>query len=149
MAIGSLLGAAKLMSIGPFQKAEPAQNAANTDSEVKTLVSLSPTERATQLDAIAVSKSASANQQPASSKSRARYLLATDLIQQGNVTKALTLLDKLEQEYPLLASHIALKRAEAYQLSGDQDKAKKAWQELLKNYPTQPVVAEALYFRKV
>jgi len=146
MAIGSLLGAAKLMSVGPFQKAQPPQDRANSESEVKTLVSLSAVERATKLDAIVASKSAPANpQQQISPQSRARYLLATDLIQQGNATKALTLLDKLDQEYPLLASHIALKRAEAYQLSGNKDKAEKAWQELLKNYPTEPVAAEALY----
>ncbi len=146
MAIGSLLTFAKLMGVGPFQKAQPAKDIANAESEVKSLVSLSAVERATKLDAIATSKSAPTNpQQPVSSQSRARYLLATDLIQQGNPAKALNLLDKLEQEYPLLASHIALKRAEAYQLSGDRDKAETAWQSLLKNYPNDPVAVEALY----
>ncbi|WP_377477438.1 MAG: transglycosylase SLT domain-containing protein [Microcoleus anatoxicus] len=146
MAIGSLLTFAKLMGVGPFQKAQPAKDIANAESEVKSLVSLSAVERATKLDAIATSKSAPTNpQQQVSSQSRARYLLATDLIQQGNPAKALNLLDKLEQEYPLLASHIALKRAEAYQLSGDRDKAETAWQSLLKNYPNDPVAVEALY----
>ncbi|MEK0182179.1 MAG: tail length tape measure protein [Oscillatoriales cyanobacterium] len=146
MAIGSLLTFAKLMGVGPFQKAQPANDIANAESEVKSLVSLSAVERATKLDAIATSKSAPTNpQQQVSSQSRARYLLATDLIQQGNPAKALNLLDKLEQEYPLLASHIALKRAEAYQLSGDRDKAETAWQSLLKNYPNDPVAVEALY----
>ncbi|XZN97687.1 MAG: transglycosylase SLT domain-containing protein [Microcoleus sp.] len=146
MAIGSLLTFAKLMGVGPFQKAQPAKDIANAESEVKSLVSLSAVERATKLDAIATSKSAPTNpQQQVSSQSRARYLLATDFIQQGNPAKALNLLDKLEQEYPLLASHIALKRAEAYQLSGDRDKAETAWQSLLKNYPNDPVAVEALY----
>lgn len=146
MAIGSLLTFAKLMGVGPFQKAQPAKEIANAESEVKSLVSMSAVERATKLDAIATSKSAPTNpQQQVSSQSRARYLLATDLIQQGNPAKALNLLDKLEQEYPLLASHIALKRAEAYQLSGDRDKAETAWQSLLKNYPNDPVAVEALY----
>lgn len=146
MAIGSLLTFAKLMGVGPFQKAQPANDTANAELEVKSLVSLSAVERATKLDAIATSKSAPTNpQQQVSSQSRARYLLATDLIQQGNPAKALNLLDKLEPEYPLLASHIALKRAEAYQLSGDRDKAETAWQSLLKNYPNDPVAVEALY----
>ncbi|WP_341733204.1 transglycosylase SLT domain-containing protein [Microcoleus sp. EPA2] len=146
MALGSLLTFAKLMGVGPFHKAEPAKDIANAESEVTSLVSLSAVERATKLDAIATSKSAPTNpQQQVSSQSRARYLLATDLIQQGNPAKALNLLDKLEQEYPLLASHIALKRAEAYQLSGDRDKAETAWQSLLKNYPNDPVAVEALY----
>jgi len=30
-------------------------------------------------------------------------------------------------------------------LSGDKGQAEKAWQELLKNYPNDPVAAEALY----
>ncbi|XZN92783.1 MAG: transglycosylase SLT domain-containing protein [Microcoleus sp.] len=146
IAIGSLLTFAKLMGVGPFHKAEPVKDIANAESEVTSLVSLSAVERATKLDAIATSKSAPTNpQQQVSSQSRARYLLATDLIQQGNPAKALNLLDKLEQEYPLLASHIALKRAEAYQLSGDRDKAETAWQSLLKNYPNDPVAVEALY----
>lgn len=144
--IGSLLAAAKWMGVSPFQKAVQPGDAANSESEVKTLVSLSPVERATKLDAIAATRSQSAtDKQQVSPQSRARYLLASDLIQQGNAKKALTLLDKLEQEYPILASHIALKRAQAYQLSGDKGQAEKAWQELLKNYPNDPVAAEALY----
>ncbi|MFB8795971.1 MAG: transglycosylase SLT domain-containing protein [Microcoleus sp.] len=146
IAIGSLLAAAKWMGVSPFQKAVQPGDAANSESEVKTLVSLSPVERATKLDAIAATSSQSAtDKQQVSPQSRARYLLASDLIQQGNAKKALTLLDKLEQEYPILASHIALKRAQAYQLSGDKGQAEKAWQELLKNYPNDPVAAEALY----
>ena len=146
MTIGSVLVAAKWMGIGPFQKAQSPVDAANSASSVKMLVSLSPSERSAKLVAIAASQSPSTNPpQQISSQSRARYLLASDLIQQGNAAKALTLLDKLEQEYPILASHIVAKRAEAYQLSGDKGKAEKAWQELLKNYPTEPVVAEALY----
>lgn len=144
--IGSLLAAAKWMGVSPFQKAVQPGDAATSESEVKTLVSLSPVERATKLDAIAATRSQSAtDKQQVSPQSRARYLLASDLIQQGNAKKALTLLDKLEQEYPILASHIALKRAQAYQLSGDKGQAEKAWQELLKNYPNDPVAAEALY----
>ena len=146
MTIGSVVAATKWMGLGPFQKAQGPVDAANSASSVKMLVSLSPSERSAKLVAIAASQSPSTNPpQQISSQSRARYLLASDLIQQGNAAKALTLLDKLEQEYPILASHIVAKRAEAYQLSGDKGKAEKAWQELLKNYPTEPVVAEALY----
>ncbi|MEG4167399.1 MULTISPECIES: transglycosylase SLT domain-containing protein [unclassified Microcoleus] len=146
IAIGSLVAAMKWMGFGSIQKAQQPQNAANSESQVKMLVSLSPSERAAKLVELAATESASTNpQQEISPQSRARYLLASDLIQQGNAAKALKLLDKLEQEYPVLAAHIALKRAEAYQLSGDKGKAQKAWQELLKNYPSDPVAAEALY----
>jgi soluble lytic murein transglycosylase len=147
MAIGSLVGAAKWMGVGPFEKTQRPQDAANSASaEVKMLVSLSPNERSAKLVELAGDRSENSNdKQEVSPQSRARYLLASDLIQQGNAAKALTLLDNLEQKYPVLASHIALKRAQAYQLSGDKDKAKKAWEELLKNYPSDPVAAEALY----
>jgi len=146
IAIGSLVAAMKWMGLGSFQKAEQPLEAANSESQVKMLVSLSPSERSAKLVELAATQSAPTNpQQQISPQSRARYLLASDLIQQGNAAKALKLLDKLEQEYPVLAAHIALKRAEAYQLSGDKGKAQKAWQELLKNYPSDPVAAEALY----
>ncbi|MEG4515977.1 MULTISPECIES: transglycosylase SLT domain-containing protein [unclassified Microcoleus] len=146
IAIGSLVAAMKWMGFGSVQKAQQPLNAANSESEVKMLVSLSPSERSAKLVELAASQSESTNpQQQISPQSRARYLLASDLIQQGNAAKALKLLDKLEQEYPVLAAHIALKRAEAYQLTGDKGKAQKAWQELLKNYPNDPVAAEALY----
>ncbi len=146
IAIGSLVAAMKWMGLGSFQKAEQPLEGANSESQVKMLVSLSPSERSAKLVELAATQSASTNpQQQISPQSRARYLLASDLIQQGNAAKALNLLDKLEQEYPVLAAHIALKRAEAYQLTGDKGKAQKAWQELLKNYPSDPVAAEALY----
>ncbi|MBE9096020.1 transglycosylase SLT domain-containing protein [Tychonema sp. LEGE 07203] len=146
MAIGSLVAATKWMGVGPFQKAQQPQDAANSASSVKMLVSLSPGERKAKLVELAASQPATTNpQQEISPQSRARYLLASDLIQQGNATQALKLLENLEQEYPILASHIALKRARTYQLSGDKGKAQKAWQELLKNYPNDPVAAEALY----
>ncbi|MBE9161592.1 MULTISPECIES: transglycosylase SLT domain-containing protein [Microcoleaceae] len=147
MVLGSLVAAAKLMGVGPFQKAQQPLDAANSAaSSVKMLVSLSPQERSAKLVELATLQPASTNpQQEVSPQSRARYLLASDLIQQGDATKALELLDKLEQQYPILASHIAQKRAQAYELSGDKGKAQKAWQELLKNYPNDPVAAEALY----
>ncbi|MEG4325894.1 transglycosylase SLT domain-containing protein, partial [Microcoleus sp. herbarium5] len=146
IAIGSLVAAMKLMGLGSSQKAQQPLNAANSESQVKMLVSLSPSERSAKLVELAATQSASTNpQQQISPQSRARYLLASDLIQQGNAAKALKLLDKLEQEYPVLAAHIALKRAQAYQLSGDKGKTQKAWEELLKNYPSDPVAAEALY----
>ncbi|MEG4089001.1 transglycosylase SLT domain-containing protein [Microcoleus sp. Pol12B4] len=146
IAIGSLVAAMKWMGFGSVQKVQQPLSAANSESQVKMLVSLSPSERSAKLIELATSQSASTNpQQEISPQSRARYLLASDLIQQGNAAKALKLLDKLEQEYPVLAAHIALKRAQAYQLSGDKGKTQKAWQELLKNYPSDPVAAEALY----
>ena len=107
-------------------------------SAVLPLVSLSPTQRTVQLKAIA--------QLPKSlDRERARYLLASDLIQQQQGEKALRVMDGLEQNYPVLAAHIALKRAQAYDLTGDKAKAQAARHDLLKRYPNHPVAAQALF----
>ncbi|MBW4650935.1 MAG: transglycosylase SLT domain-containing protein [Kastovskya adunca ATA6-11-RM4] len=107
-------------------------------SAVLPLVSLPPQQRAARLAEIAsVDKSLD--------RARARYLLATDLIRQQQGEKALVWLEGLESDYPVLAPHIAMKRAQAYEVMGDSAKAQSAWKELLKNYSDQPVAAEALY----
>ena len=104
---------------------------------VFSLASKPTAQRAAELQAIA--------QGPNSlERSRARYLLATDLIQQRQGLKALSLLDGLEPEYPVLDPYIALKRAQATDMIGDKAKSMAAWQNLLDNYSDSPVVAEAL-----
>jgi soluble lytic murein transglycosylase len=109
----------------------------NNPTAVLSLVSMSPAQRRAQLQVIA--------QMPQSQDSaRARYLLASDLIEQKQGKKALRVLQGLEQKYPVLAPYIALKRAQAYEVSGDK-KALSAWQELLLDYPKQPVAAQALF----
>lgn len=107
-------------------------------SEVLPLVSLPPQARASKLEAIA-SGSKSLDQQ------RARYLLASDLIEQKQGEKALKWLEGLDTEYSVLASQISVKRAQAFELMGDKAKAAAAWNAILTNHPTQPVAAEALY----
>ncbi|NHC37134.1 lytic transglycosylase domain-containing protein [Scytonema millei] len=107
-------------------------------SGLLSLVPLSPTERASQLQAIA--------QQPNSrDSSRARYLLASDFIIQRQGDKAIAVLQDLEKDYPELAAHIALKRAQAYSLTGDRVRTQAAWQDLLQHYSKSPVAAEALF----
>ncbi|SKB12860.1 Lytic transglycosylase, catalytic [Planktothrix sp. PCC 11201] len=102
-------------------------------------LALSPvSQRQGELEAIAQDRNASLE------RSRARYLLASDSLAE-NPNTALQLLQGLEQDYPLLGGHILVKRARAYEQIGDLEKAQKTWQELLKNYSTQPVVVEALY----
>lgn len=110
----------------------------NPISAVLPLVPLSPAQRTVQLQAIA--------QLPQSQeRDRARYLLATDLIKLHQGEKALGWLEGLEQDYPVLAAYIALKRAQAYELSGDKAKAQAAYLDLLKRYPDNPVAAQALF----
>ena len=107
-------------------------------SDVLTLVALSPEQRAEQLQKLA--------RQPQSpDRARARYLLASDLIQQQQGEAALSALENLEQDYPALAAPIVVKRAQAYEALGDRPAAIATWQDLLKQYPDSPVAAEALY----
>lgn len=110
----------------------------DTKSAVLPLVSLPPQQRDAQLEPIASGF-------PSLERHRARYLLASDLIQRREGEKALKWLQGLESEYSVLAPHIALKRAQADESMGDKAKAQAAWQDLLKNYPEEPVAAEALY----
>lgn len=107
-------------------------------SAVLPLAGMPPAQRAAKLETIASGAKSL-------DRHRARYTLASDLIQQNQGEKALTWLEGLEQDYPVLAPKIAMKRAQAYEVSGDKAKAKAAWQELLKKYPKHPLAAEALF----
>ncbi|MBD2306940.1 transglycosylase SLT domain-containing protein [Chroococcidiopsis sp. FACHB-1243] len=107
-------------------------------SGVLSLVSLSPSQRAAQLQEIA-------QQSTSRDRSRARYLLASDFIIQRQGDKAIAILQDLEKDYPELAAHIALKRAQAYSLTGDKVRTQAAWQDLLQRHSKSPVAAEALF----
>lgn len=119
-------------------KQQPQSQKEEEKSAVLPLVGLSPQQRVQKLEAIA-------NSSPSPDRNRARYLLASDLIQQKQGEKALTLLERLEADYPVLAAQIAMKRAQAYESLGDKAKAMAAWKELLTKYPENPVAAEALF----
>ena len=145
-----LLGAASVaLAIGIFfpitqlQRFLPSREVSVQEPDetemVILLASMSPEERQDELKDIAeISK-------PSTDRSRARYLLASDLIQQNQPSEAVPLLDGLEEDYPLLGSHILLKRAQAYELMGDPENAKQTWEALVEGYPEDPIVAEALY----
>ena len=110
----------------------------NPELDVTTFVSLPPEQRRSKLEtAIKTGKSLNT--------SRARYILANDLIQQGEAELAIAQLKDLEQEYTALAPYILVKRAQTYEQIGETDKAQKAWSEVLTTYPEEPVAAEALY----
>lgn len=109
------------------------------DTRVFSLASLKAPQRAAKLEAIVTNPEAQRQE-----RSRARYLLASDLIQQKQGQKALPLLERLECNYPGMGAQIALKRAQAYELIDDTAKAQLEWQQLLKHYPDSAVAAEAL-----
>lgn len=76
---------------------------------------------------------------------RARYLLATDAIAQKQGDTALTQLDGLEKEYPVLGGYILLQRARAYTLLGNTSQTQATLKQLLDTYGEEPVATEALF----
>lgn len=110
----------------------------NADSEVLKLALRSPQERSQALQRLAETG------HPLD-RSRARYLLAVDLMQLGQGEAALKYLDGLEKSYQILAPYILKQRATAYEKVGNSQQAQKTWQTLVKDYANSPVVAEGLY----
>ncbi|NJL38614.1 MAG: tetratricopeptide repeat protein [Leptolyngbyaceae cyanobacterium SM1_4_3] len=110
----------------------------DTTSAVLPLVSVSVSERAAQLEQIASGS-------PSLDRNRARFLLASDLIQQNQAGSALPWLENLEQDYAALAPQILYRRAQAHTASGDAAEAEATWQRLLTEYPNDPTAAEALF----
>lgn len=106
--------------------------------DINILKALAPEKRAAKLSAIAQSPQTL-------ERSRARYLLATEYLQQGQAQKALGQLDQLETSYPVLAAQISLKRAQAYDQTGDKAKAQATRQQVVSQYAQNPATAEALY----
>lgn len=111
---------------------------AETDSQVLRLVKDTPADRAEALVAIAA-------QPPSRDQVRARYLLATDLIDQGQGGQALPLLETLAADYPLLAAHSRVKTGIAQKASGQADAAQQTWLTVLETHGDHPAAAEALY----
>ena len=84
---------------------------------------------------------------PLSSQDRDRvaYLLATDLLSQGeNITTALEYLRDLERDYPVLAPYILFHQAQAYKEMEQLNKFAKVSQKLQENYPKSPVIPNLL-----
>ena len=128
----------KLITRLPFVGQNSLNSPNQEKSEVIHLVSLPISQRAARLEAIAQGENSL-------EQSRARYLLATDLLQQKQAKKALSWLEGLEKSYPVLAPYVLLKRSQAYQLDGNKAKYEEVLRELVKNYPNSPVAAEAMY----
>lgn len=105
--------------------------------QVSAFKALPPAQRTKALEAIVKDKEAP-------ERSRARYLLAAELIEQGQGKKALESLQGLETSYPILGAYVLRQRAQAYEAMGDRTRVQATQQQLLKAYPQSPVAAEAL-----
>lgn len=145
---GALLPIEKLKEVsqlpsgmmGSLQSFNPQSSGIGTPSQViSPLVARPAGERADALKLAAERSSAVLE------RDRARYLLATDFISQGQGDKALEQLKELDQSYPVLVAQIGVKRAQAYEVAGKQKEATQAWQDVVKKYPKEPATAEALF----
>ncbi len=107
-------------------------------SPVLALALQHPDQRAAALETLVTT-------QRSEDQPRARYLRAIDLINQGNGGQALPLLENLEEDYPVLAPLVGVKRGQALNASGQPDAAQKAWQSVAKTHGDTVAAGEALY----
>ena len=120
------------------------KESASSISPLVNLRSLAPTARVSQLEVLSNALDNRSSQQSIINRNRARYLLAADLIQQQQGKLALTYLQGLAEDYPLLRPQILFKTAQAYQQSKQEQAAQKTLVDLIKNYPQSPITANAL-----
>lgn len=140
LSFGGLLGRLPLVGhwFQPREVSTIADSGSSQYSSVLAYAELPAKERADLLAEIA-------KRSNSLDRNRARYLLAADLIQQDRGGQALPLLDGLERDYPVLGAQILAKRAQAEAATGNATEAEKTWKTLIKRYPNDPAVAEALF----
>jgi soluble lytic murein transglycosylase len=117
---------------------EQISEANKVKSVVFSLALQSPPERNTQLEKLTQGS-------PSADRERARYLLASDYIDNAEAQKALTLLDGLEKDYPLLAPYVLLKQAQAKDMLGEKGQASDLRRQVIKQYPQAAATVKALY----
>lgn len=122
--------------VNPNIAAEQSPDAVD-DSVVLGLAKQAPEERIETLSKIA---DRGRNVESA----RARYLLASDLIKNGQGGSALEPLEDLDTTYSALAPYILLKRGEAQAAAGQTEDAIATWKQLAAEHPTSAATAEAL-----
>lgn len=127
-----------LIRFSKHQPSEIISEANKAKSAVLPLVSQSPQERAAKLEAIA-------KQSSSLDRNRARYLLASDLIDKKQAQAAIELLKGLEEDYPVLTPYVLLKQAQAQDLLGEEGKASDLRQKVVKKYSKEAAAAKALY----
>ena len=117
---------------------------ARTDSSLVDLRSLSSTERLKRLKSLASTEKRNLSPNELRQLHRVRYLLAVDLIEQGEGQEALDYLQELKDEYTLLRPQIIFNMALAYRKNKQEKAALKTLQYLIKTYPDSPLAPNAL-----
>lgn len=143
------LGITLIMAAGQLpQTPQPPETVTNVgqrtgqsgkqDSQVVTLALKAPSERTDSLLEIAQAT-------PSPDQARARYLLASDLVAQGQGGQALPLLEGLADVYPPLAAPGLVLQGKAERASGQLEAAQQTWATVWQTYQDHPVAAEALF----
>ncbi|MEB3295464.1 MAG: transglycosylase SLT domain-containing protein [Synechococcales bacterium] len=131
---------ANFTQLSPFgNKPQPPERTGMPTPMVSPVVSQPPKQRAETLRKVAKTSS------PSLDRSRARYVLASDLVSEGRGQEALEQLQDLEQDYPVLAAQILLKRAQAQEAIDQKKEAVETCQKLVQQYGQDPATAEALH----
>ncbi|WP_068513494.1 transglycosylase SLT domain-containing protein [Leptolyngbya sp. O-77] len=141
-----LLGAAATR-LWPQASSNSAQNPTGEEtlaipetpqSAVFSLATQPPQQRAAQLQLLAQGKRSD-------DQKRARFLLASDLIQQGQAAAAVPFLERLDKDYSTLAAYALKRQAQAHAAAGETDQATEAWRALADRFAKKPASVEALY----
>ncbi|MEO0768085.1 MAG: transglycosylase SLT domain-containing protein [Cyanobacteria bacterium J06649_4] len=128
----------------PASQVMPEQSVeAVRDSAVLGFVRLSAEERQAALAELAQSEAGFGHD--GLERDRARFMLATDLLNQGQPSQALPLLDGLEDSYETLPAYVLLRRGQAQAALDQYDNAEATWRQLIQKHPDSPASAEALY----
>ncbi|MCC0177006.1 transglycosylase SLT domain-containing protein [Waterburya agarophytonicola K14] len=119
-------------------------SSAPESSSLIELRQITPSARASQLKVMAEGNPRRNDKQRILDRHRARYLLGSDLVQQQQGKLALTYLQGLGQDYPLLRPQILWKIAQAHQQNQQTNAAQRTLKYLIKSYPDSSLTANAL-----
>ena len=129
-----------------FSQSKTQSESIPESSALLDLRTVTATARASQLKAMVKENKPVDKKQPTSIRDRyrARYLLGSDLVQQQQGKLALTYLQGLGKDYPLLRPQILFKIAQAYQQNQQENAAQRTLKYLIQSYPHHPITANAL-----
>ncbi|TVR11202.1 MAG: tail length tape measure protein [Phormidium sp. GEM2.Bin31] len=108
------------------------------ESETVAALSLPESQQQQELQRLA--------QGPASAeRDRAAYILAVQALEQGQAAESLSLLSSLDPQSSHLGGYVLLKQAQAQALAANDSQARRLYEQILSDFPEDPVAAEALY----
>ncbi len=108
------------------------------NSDAVAALSLGPSQQQDELERLA--------EGPASAdRDRAAYVLAVQAIAQGQPSEALSRLDPVRPRSSHIGGYIRLAQAQAQTLAGNDSQAQDLYQQILRDFPEDPLAAEALY----